>query len=102
MKNLIQIETKNGVIYYNKILNNFYLKDNNSFILFTNKKVLYSKMIVKQMLEIKSVHLRSETCIYTGKILIKVCLNQLGGIHILKTSYNKKDINKFVIDYKVS
>ena len=41
---------------------------------------------------------------HTGKTLIKVCLyiNQNGGVHTLKSSYNKKEINEFILNYKVA
>lgn len=104
MEKLTQIESNNGVIYYNNILNTFYIKDNNSFIYFDNKKVLHSKKVIDQILDIKGIHLRSEVSMYTGKILIKVCLyiNQNGGVHTLKSSCNKKDINDFILNYKVA
>lgn len=104
MGKMIQIQSNNGVIYYNNILNNFYIKDDNSFIYFDDKKVLHSKKVINQILEIKGIHLRSEMSMYTGKTLIKVCLyiNQNGGVHTLKSSYNKKEINEFILNYKVA
>lgn len=104
MKNdkLIQIETKNGTLYYNETLNNFYIKEDLSFIIFNDKKVLYSKKVINQILEIKGIHLRSETCMYTGKSLTKVCIytNRNGGVCTLKSSYNKRVINEFILEYK--
>ena len=104
MEKLTQIESNNGVIYYNNILDTFYIKDNNSFIYFDNKKVLHSKKVIDQILDIKGIHLRSEVSMYTGKILIKVCsyINKNGGVHTLKSSYNKKDIKDFILNYKVA
>ena len=104
MEQMTQIQSNNGVIYYNNILNALYIKDDNSFIYFDNKKVLHSKKVINQILDIKGIHLRSETCMYTGKTLIKVCLyiNPNDGVHTLKSSYNKKEINEFILNYKVA
>ena len=104
MEQMTQIQSNNGVIYYNNILNALYIKDDNSFIYFDNKKVLHSKKVINQILDIKGIHLRNETCMHTGKTLIKVCLyiNQNGGVHTLKSSYNKKEINEFILNYKVA